>query len=264
MRTFWKWSSPDLSPALYFRTIGDIWEKAYNFVLPLKDGRPMKISIPRVAGHYITKYLSKEHKEWHHRMKATRNLGMKTLKAETEGFNAIVKELEGDERAIFISDYAQRMSNETEMTELQVIDQKLKIQSQQIDIDIKNKQKGLLDIQRQADQIRLMYQEIEQILNVAKTYEDIRSTQIGTAISAEEWKYMSQHKRKMATDRVISGIIAELVGGPKEAKGKLSSGVDWLMMGIRQAIVRRSAYGKGGFLSNQKIGATARGFGITK
>ena len=86
MSTVWPWSGYDtsngqyLSPALYFRSVGDIWEKSCNFDLPMKNGKPMVIGTPRAAGHYITKYLSKEHKEWHHRMKATRNLGMKTLK----------------------------------------------------------------------------------------------------------------------------------------------------------------------------------------
>ncbi len=79
MRTLWKWSQPQLSPALYFRSVGDIWESKHNFTLPLKEGKPMKVSTPRTAGAYITKYLSKEHKEWHHRMKATRNLGMNKL-----------------------------------------------------------------------------------------------------------------------------------------------------------------------------------------
>ena len=80
LRTVWPWSLPGLSPALYFRSVSDIWETQYGFSLPLKDGKPMKVSTQRTAGQYITKYLSKEHKEWHHRMKATRNLGMKRLK----------------------------------------------------------------------------------------------------------------------------------------------------------------------------------------
>ena len=82
MRTYWTWSLPGLSKALYFRSIGDIWETKFNFVLPMdeKSGQPMRVSVPRVAGAYITKYLSKEHKEWHHRMKATRNLGMTKLR----------------------------------------------------------------------------------------------------------------------------------------------------------------------------------------
>ena len=81
MRTLWPWSTPKLSPALYFRTVGDIWSTEYKFVLPLdKQGQPMKVSVPKVAGLYITKYLSKEHKQWQHRMKATRNLGLVRLK----------------------------------------------------------------------------------------------------------------------------------------------------------------------------------------
>lgn len=79
MRTLWTLSLPGLSPALYFRTVGDIWSTDYNFVLPLVNGQPMRISDTRTAGVYITKYLAKEHKEWHHRMKATRNLGMNKL-----------------------------------------------------------------------------------------------------------------------------------------------------------------------------------------
>ena len=92
LRTLWPWSLPGLSPALYFRSVGDIWEKAYDFVLPLKDGKPMKVSVPRTAGAYITKYLSKEHKEWHHRMKATRNLGMMRLRQKLKTMN--VSEIE--------------------------------------------------------------------------------------------------------------------------------------------------------------------------
>lgn len=98
MSTEWKWSSYDpatgksLSPSLYFRSVGDVWETQYNFALPLKDGKPMKVSTPRIAGSYITKYLSKEHKEWHHRMKATRNLGMNTLKRKLRELPPVVVE----------------------------------------------------------------------------------------------------------------------------------------------------------------------------
>jgi hypothetical protein len=82
MRTLWGWSLPHLSPALYFRHVADIYQTNHQFCLPLdKSGRPMKVSTPRTSGFYITKYLSKEHKEWHHRMKATRNLGINTLRA---------------------------------------------------------------------------------------------------------------------------------------------------------------------------------------
>ena len=82
LRTYWPWSLPGLSPALYFRSVSDVWSTEYRFALPLDErtGEPMRVSTPRVAGNYITKYLSKEHKQWHHRMKATRNLGKKKLR----------------------------------------------------------------------------------------------------------------------------------------------------------------------------------------
>jgi hypothetical protein len=52
----------------------------------------MKVSNARTAGNYITKYLSKEHKEWNHRMKATRNLGLNTLRAALHQFDQSIVE----------------------------------------------------------------------------------------------------------------------------------------------------------------------------
>jgi hypothetical protein len=80
----WPWSSYDpvtgvyLSPAMYYRTLGDKWSDL-GFCLPLKDGQPMRVASAAAAGRYVTKYMQKEHKEWHHRMKCTRNLGMRKL-----------------------------------------------------------------------------------------------------------------------------------------------------------------------------------------
>jgi hypothetical protein len=80
--TEWPWSRPDLSKANYFRTIGDIWLTKHNFCTPIDPikNKPMKIAPANYAGAYVTKYLQKGHKEWHHRMKCTRNLGLNTLK----------------------------------------------------------------------------------------------------------------------------------------------------------------------------------------
>ena len=97
MSAMWKWrgyagDGTCLSPALYFRSVDDIWEKSYNFVLPLRDGEPMKVAVPAVAGSYIVKYLQKEHREWKHRMKATRNLGMKKIKEVIQNLDKTVVE----------------------------------------------------------------------------------------------------------------------------------------------------------------------------
>ena len=75
-----------LSPAMYYRTVGDVWSHL-GFALPLKEGKPMRVSNAGASGRYITKYLQKEHKQWHHRMKATRNLGLTRLKKLMGQFN---------------------------------------------------------------------------------------------------------------------------------------------------------------------------------
>jgi hypothetical protein len=80
MRRFWKYSMPGLSKANYFRSISDIWSTKHDFCVPLKEGKEMKIGNHQAAGQYITKYLQKDFKEWHHRMKCTRNLGMTKIK----------------------------------------------------------------------------------------------------------------------------------------------------------------------------------------
>lgn len=77
LETYWDLGRCEVN---YFRSIGDIYEIKHNFVIPLKDGEPMKVAPAHAAGAYITKYMQKDHKEWQHRMKATRNLGMNRLK----------------------------------------------------------------------------------------------------------------------------------------------------------------------------------------
>jgi hypothetical protein len=84
MRRYWKYSLPGLSRSNYFRSIGDIWLTKHSFCTPIdkKKGQPMKLAPVDYCGAYVTKYLQKDHKEWAHRMKATRNLGMKKLKKQ--------------------------------------------------------------------------------------------------------------------------------------------------------------------------------------
>ena len=87
MRTKWPWSLPGLSKALYFRTHNDVWHRKHGFVTPMKLGKPMRLATARIAGLYITKYLKKEHKEWQHRMKATRNLGLLKMRNHLKMLN---------------------------------------------------------------------------------------------------------------------------------------------------------------------------------
>lgn len=79
LRKYWPYSLPGLSPALYFRSTGDVWSK-HGFAVPLNKGKPVNIGTPRQSGLYVTKYLGKDHREWKHRVKATRNLGTTRLR----------------------------------------------------------------------------------------------------------------------------------------------------------------------------------------
>jgi hypothetical protein len=82
LSAMWKWSLPGLSPANYFRTKGDIWSMlspAHGIPVDKNTGKPIPVGGPKQAAAYVTKYIQKDHKEWHHRVKATRNLGMKKL-----------------------------------------------------------------------------------------------------------------------------------------------------------------------------------------
>lgn len=87
MRTFWEYSLPGLSPALYFRSIGDVWSQL-GHIVPMQKGEAIHIGTPRQSGGYLCKYMGKDHKEWRHRTKATRNLGrtrlIQTIKSLTD------------------------------------------------------------------------------------------------------------------------------------------------------------------------------------
>eukprot|EP00918_Siedleckia_nematoides_P004062 GHVU01009148.1.p1 GENE.GHVU01009148.1~~GHVU01009148.1.p1 ORF type:complete len:345 (+),score=15.02 GHVU01009148.1:389-1423(+) len=77
MRHYWPWCVADQKPALYFRSKGDIWSRM-GHVTPIdkETGQPINIAHIQAVGNYITKYMQKGTKLWHHRMKCTRNLGM--------------------------------------------------------------------------------------------------------------------------------------------------------------------------------------------
>ena len=80
LETFWEWATDLNKPVLYFRNQGDIWSRL-GFCVPLskKTGKPMKLHPIIRAGSYFVKYLNKGTREWPHRVKATRNLGLMKL-----------------------------------------------------------------------------------------------------------------------------------------------------------------------------------------
>jgi hypothetical protein len=85
LETFWPWAAPERKPALYFRTLGDVWERL-GFTVPylFKKKRFLEPAPPQKAGMYLAKYMGKDEKEWKHRVKATRGLGLEVLKDRLE------------------------------------------------------------------------------------------------------------------------------------------------------------------------------------
>ena len=80
LRPYWYWSSSEQKPALYFRTKGDIWQQLGHCTpIDRETGKPIKINPVEAVGNYVTKYMQKGTKVWHHRMKCTRNLGMRKI-----------------------------------------------------------------------------------------------------------------------------------------------------------------------------------------
>ena len=82
MRYLWPWAIASQKPALYYRTKGDIWSEL-GHVTPLdkKTGQSIKINSVEAVGNYVTKYMQKGTKVWHHRMKCTRRLGLQKIQA---------------------------------------------------------------------------------------------------------------------------------------------------------------------------------------
>ena len=80
LRNYWYWCDSKRKPALYFRTKGDIWS-SHGHTTPVdkRTGQPMPMLPVESVGNYVTKYMQKGTKVWHHRMKCTRNLGMQKI-----------------------------------------------------------------------------------------------------------------------------------------------------------------------------------------
>ena len=79
LKALWPWGS--VTKASPFRFVGDVWTLRHQWVIPVVKGRPLQLAPAAAAGGYLMKYLGKETKEWNHRVKASRGLGLRSLRA---------------------------------------------------------------------------------------------------------------------------------------------------------------------------------------
>lgn len=185
---------------------------------------------------------------------------LKTKESMNKAAEIILKGLEGQEKEIFLKDYARRISNETQMSDLQIKSTKLDLIQKNINIDLSNQESILKSIQAQRENIQLMYQEIQTIINTSKSYSELQGTNLANAISKEEYEYMKKYKRKMATDNPYVGLISNLISpeGTQVTKAQVKKGVNWVMQGFRQGIVRSAAHNT----TAGKISGFLEGLGI--
>lgn len=79
LKSQWPWAS--VTKAEAFRCLGDPWSEKAGWMVPVgSNGVTRSLYPPALAGFYLTKYLTKEDKEWFHRVKATRSLGQSSLR----------------------------------------------------------------------------------------------------------------------------------------------------------------------------------------
>lgn len=78
LETYWPYCIPSQRPANYYRHLGDVWSELGHKV-PIVDGKGLTLMPAIAGGAYCAKYMGKEDKQWKHRIKASRNLGLKRI-----------------------------------------------------------------------------------------------------------------------------------------------------------------------------------------
>lgn len=89
LESLWKWQMQGIGHAKYWRSTDDVWKK-HGFCTPVemdKEGNavPMKIRGIRAAGAYMVKYMTKDEREWNHRVRGTRKLGTARIEKFVKG-----------------------------------------------------------------------------------------------------------------------------------------------------------------------------------
>lgn len=80
LESVWEWCIPDQRPAIYFWHADCPWQKmGHKTPVDEKTNQGLKLLAPEFTGSYLSKYMSKEDKPWHHQAKATHGIGLERL-----------------------------------------------------------------------------------------------------------------------------------------------------------------------------------------
>ena len=88
--------------------------------------------------------------------------------------------------------------------------------------------------------IELAFKEFEKIINAAQSIQDLKGTQLGNAITAEELAYMKKHTIKMGTENPMVAIFKKYLINEENAD-TAETAIDKALGGVRGAIVKRGA-----------------------
>jgi hypothetical protein len=80
LEAHWKYSAPSQRPAIYYWHADCVWQHmGHKIPIDEKTGVGLKLMNPEFTGGYLSKYMAKEDKPWHHEVKATRGLGLERV-----------------------------------------------------------------------------------------------------------------------------------------------------------------------------------------
>ena len=79
LESYWTYCVPDQRPANYYWFLGCPWQQLGHRIPVDQFGNGLTLLPPEMGGSYCAKYMGKEDKQWKHRVKATRNLGLTNL-----------------------------------------------------------------------------------------------------------------------------------------------------------------------------------------
>lgn len=145
---------------------------------------------------------------------------MKTTREEAYsriGLNELEGLLKGasyKEKQWIIKEHARNFDYDTKQREMDLTAKAIQLQAAQLGLKGQSLENQNKIIENNRATIQLMYEDIQQQLITAKSYWEIKNSQIGSMISYKEYKYMKDHQFKMGTSSAIVGILEQwLTGG---------------------------------------------------
>jgi len=160
-------------------------------------------------------------------------MGYKKMGVEISNMEADTQLKERDQTIKFLQAIGLEVDNEQqalnllkslELYDTDVEKEKLQLVLLGIQQTLGNKQITHQQILNERETINMMYLEFEKTLNLTKTYEEIKSTQLANRMTEEEWKYYKRTGMLLG-NKPLYQLFANLISGQSNASSKISNAV---------------------------------------